>query len=424
MTAYKSEFLTRLSERGFIQQGSNMEELDRRAATETLTGYIGFDCTAPSLHAGSLVQIMMLRWLQKTGHRPIVVLGGGTTRIGDPSFRDSARPLLDDAAIDANKEGIRRVFDKFITFAGANGAPAGGAETAALMVDNREWLDSLGYVDFLRDVGRHFSVNRMLSFESVKLRLEREQNLSFLEFNYMILQAYDFVELYRRYGCTLQMGGSDQWGNIVNGIELGRRTEDAELLGLTTALLTTASGAKMGKTADGAVWLNADMRSPYEYWQYWRNCEDADVGKLLRLFTELPLEEVARLEALEGAELNEAKKVLATEATAMAHGRAAAEEAAETARRTFEEGATGEDLPTVHVAAGDLDAGLGLLTVLVSAGFAKSTSDARRLVQGGGVRVNDAAVNDWRHTLGPGDLQDGAIKLSAGKKRHALVKPS
>ncbi len=414
MTSFRSELLTRLSERGFVQDCTDMDALDTRAAEGIVTGYIGFDCTAPSLHAGSLVQIMMLRWLQQCGHKPIVVLGGGTTRIGDPSFRDSARPILDDAAIDANKEGIRQVFDKFITF--------GDGPTDAIMVDNREWLDELKYIDFLRDVGRHFSVNRMLSFESVKTRLDREQNLSFLEFNYMILQAYDFVELFRRYGCTLQMGGSDQWGNIVNGIDLGRRTDDAELVGLTTALLTTASGAKMGKTADGAVWLNADMRSPYEYWQYWRNVEDADVGKLLRLFTELPLDEVARLEKLEGAELNDAKKVLATEATAMAHGRDAANAAAETAQKTFEQGALGADLPTVEVQASEFADGLGLLTALVSAKLAGSTSEARRLVQGGGVRVNDAVVDDWRRTLSEGDMADGVIKLSAGKKRHAVLK--
>lgn len=414
MPSYKSEFLTRLNERGFIAQCSDFEALDDNLSKGVVTGYIGFDCTAPSLHAGSLVQIMMLRALQQAGHRPIIVLGGGTTRIGDPSFRDAARPLLDDAQIEKNKDGIRKVFSKFLSF--------DDGPTGALMVDNREWLDGLDYVDFLRDVGRHFSVNRMLSFESVKARLEREQNLSFLEFNYMIIQAYDFAELFRRYGCTLQMGGSDQWGNIVNGIDLGRRMDDASLIGLTSPLLTTSSGAKMGKTADGAVWLNEDMLSAYEYWQYWRNVEDADVGKLLRLFTDLPLDEIARLEALEGAELNDAKKVLATEATAMAHGRDAATAAEETARKTFEEGAVSADLPTVVVDAAKWDEGLGLLTALVDAGLSASTSEARRLIQGGGIKVNDEAASDWRQTLSDGDMRDGAIKLSAGKKRHVLLK--
>ncbi|MEQ8745195.1 tyrosine--tRNA ligase [Pyruvatibacter sp.] len=414
MTSYASDFLTRLSQRGFIQQCSDADALDKSAASGVVTGYIGFDCTAPSLHAGSLVQIMMLRILQQTGHRPIVVIGGGTTRIGDPSFRDSARPLLDDAQIELNKAGIRKVFEKFLSF--------DDGPTGAIMVDNREWLDGLDYVDFLRDVGRHFSVNRMLSFESVKARLEREQNLSFLEFNYMIIQAYDFAELFRRYGCTLQMGGSDQWGNIVNGIDLGRRMDDASLLGLTSPLLTTASGTKMGKTADGAVWLNEDMLSAYDYWQYWRNVEDADVGKLLRLFSELPLDEIARLEALEGAELNDAKKVLATEATAMAHGREAALAAEETARQTFEAGQVSQDLPTVTLGTDQWDGGLGLLTALVEAKLSASTSEARRLIQGGGVKVNDAPANDWRQTLSDADMVDGAVKLSAGKKRHVLLK--
>lgn len=414
MTSYKSEFLTHLNDRGFIAQCSDVEALDKSLNEGIVTGYIGYDCTAPSLHAGHLVQILMLRNLQRFGHRPIVVIGGGTTRIGDPSFRDSARPLLDDAAIAKNKEGIKKVFSKFLSF--------DDGPTGALMVDNREWLDGLDYVDFLRDVGRHFSVNRMLSFESVKARLEREQNLSFLEFNYMIIQAYDFAELNRRYGCTLQMGGSDQWGNIVNGIDLGRRMDDASLVGLTSPLLTTSSGAKMGKTADGAVWLNEDMLSAYDYWQYWRNCEDADVGKLLRLFTDLPLDEIARLASLEGADLNDAKKVLATEATAMAHGREAASAAEETARKTFEEGAVAADLPTIEVSADKWTDGLGVLTALVEAKLSASTSEARRLVQGGGVRVNDEQVSDWRRSLGDADMRDGAIKLSAGKKRHVLLK--
>lgn len=414
MPSYKSDFLNHLDERGFIAQCSDAEALEENLSKGVVTGYIGFDCTAPSLHAGSLVQIMMLRALQKAGHRPIVVIGGGTTRIGDPSFRDSARPLLDDDAIAKNKEGIRKVFSKFLRF--------DDGPTGALMVDNREWLDGLDYVDFLRDVGRHFSVNRMLSFESVKARLEREQNLSFLEFNYMIIQAYDFAELYRRYDCTLQMGGSDQWGNIVNGIDLGRRMDDSALIGLTSPLLTTSSGTKMGKTADGAVWLNEDMLPAYDYWQYWRNCEDADVGKLLRLFTDLSLDEIGRLEKLEGAELNDAKKVLATEATAMAHGRAAAEAAEETARKTFEEGSVASDLPTVAIAADMWADGLGVLTALVEAKLSASTSEARRLVQGGGVRINDDQVSDWRRSLGEDDMRDGAIKLSAGKKRHVLIK--
>jgi len=414
MPDFKSEFLQRLDERGFVQQCSDADVLDESLSNGVVSGYIGFDCTAPSLHAGSLVQIMMLRALQQAGHRPIVVIGGGTTRIGDPSFRDSARPLLDDEAIARNKEGIKKVFSKFLSF--------DDGPTGALMVDNREWLDDLQYVDFLRDVGRHFSVNRMLSFESVKARLEREQNLSFLEFNYMIIQAYDFAELFRRYGCTLQMGGSDQWGNIVNGIDLGRRMDDATLIGLTSPLLTTASGAKMGKTADGAVWLNEDMLPAFEYWQYWRNCEDADVGKLLRLFTDLPLDEIARLEALEGAELNDAKKILATEATAMAHGWDAAQSAEETARKTFEEGAVAANLPSVDIAPDKWEDGLGVLTALVEAGLSASTSEARRLVQGGGVRVNDQQISDWRASLSDSDMMDGAVKLSAGKKRHVLLK--
>jgi len=414
MTSYTSDLLTHLNDRGFIAQCSDVEALEDKLSKEIVTGYIGFDCTAPSLHAGSLVQIMMLRALQQAGHRPIVVIGGGTTRIGDPSFRDSARPLLDDAQIEKNKDGIRKVFSKFLSF--------DDGPTGALMVDNREWLDGLDYVDFLRDVGRHFSVNRMLSFESVKARLEREQNLSFLEFNYMIIQAYDFAELNRRYGCTLQMGGSDQWGNIVNGIDLGRRMDDAELVGLTSPLLTTSSGTKMGKTADGAVWLNEDMLSAYDYWQYWRNCEDADVGKLLRLFTDLPLDDIARLEALEGAELNEAKKVLATEATAMAHGRDAATAAEETARKTFEEGSVAADLPSIEIKSDAWADGLGLLTALVDAKLSASTSEARRLVQGGGVRINDEQITDWRRAIGDDDLREGSVKLSAGKKRHVLLR--
>ena len=413
---FKSDFLTVLSERGFIHQVSDADGLDRLAAGGTLTAYIGFDLTAPSLHVGSLVQIMMLRWLQKTGHRPIVLMGAGTTRIGDPSGKDEARRLLGPAEIEANKAGIAAVFGRFLDF----------GEASAIVADNSDWLLGLAYVDFLRDIGRHFSVNRMLAFESVKLRLEREQPLSFLEFNYMVLQAYDFVELYRRHGCRLQMGGSDQWGNIVSGIDLGRRVEGAELHGLTTPLITTSSGAKMGKTADGAVWLNADLVSPYEYWQFWRNTHDRDVGRFLRLFTELPLAEIARLEALEGQELNEAKKVLATEATALAHGRVAADEAAMTAQRTFEDGAIGEALPTLEVPRAELDAGIGILAAATRAGLVASNGEARRQIRAGAFRLNDEVVTDERRSLTTTTdlLPAGYIKLSVGRKRHALVKPA
>jgi tyrosyl-tRNA synthetase len=413
---FRSDFLTVLSERGFIHQVSDADGLDRLAAGGTLTAYIGFDLTAPSLHVGSLVQIMMLRWLQRTGHRPIVLMGAGTTRIGDPSGKDEARRLLGPAEIEANKAGIAAVFGKFLDF----------GEASAIVADNSDWLLGLAHVDFLRDIGRHFSVNRMLAFESVKLRLEREQPLSFLEFNYMVLQAYDFVELYRRHGCRLQMGGSDQWGNIVSGIDLGRRVEGAELHGLTTPLITTSSGAKMGKTADGAVWLNADLVSPYEYWQFWRNTHDRDVGRFLRLFTELPLAEIARLGALEGQELNEAKKVLATEATALAHGREAAEQAATTAERTFEQGEIGEALPTLEVPRAELDAGIGILAAATRAGLVASNGEARRQIRAGAFRLNDEVVSDERRSLTTATdlLPAGYIKLSVGRKRHALVKPA
>ena len=413
---FRSDFLTVLSERGFIHQVSDADGLDRLAAGGTLTAYIGFDLTAPSLHVGSLVQIMMLRWLQRTGHRPIVLMGAGTTRIGDPSGKDEARRLLGPAEIAANKAGIAAVFGKFLDF----------GEASAIVADNSDWLLGLAHVDFLRDIGRHFSVNRMLAFESVKLRLEREQPLSFLEFNYMVLQAYDFVELYRRHGCRLQMGGSDQWGNIVSGIDLGRRVEGAELHGLTTPLITTSSGAKMGKTADGAVWLNADLVSPYEYWQFWRNTHDRDVGRFLRLFTELPLAEIARLGALAGQELNEAKKVLATEATALAHGRVAADEAARTAQRTFEDGAIGEALPTLEVPRAELDAGIGILAAATRAGLVASNGEARRQIRAGAFRLNDEVVTDERRSLTTATdlLPAGYIKLSVGRKRHALVKPA
>ncbi|MBO6726488.1 MAG: tyrosine--tRNA ligase [Rhizobiaceae bacterium] len=416
MSAFKSDFLRTLSERGFIHQISDETGLDELFAKETVTAYIGFDATAQSLHAGSLIQIMMLHWMQQTGHRPIALMGGGTSMIGDPSFKDEARKLLSVDGIEENLTGIRRNFEPYLNF--------GDGATDALMINNADWLLNLNYVEFLRDVGRHFSVNRMLSFDSVKLRLDREQSLSFLEFNYMILQAYDFVELNRRHDCRLQMGGSDQWGNIVNGIDLGHRLGAPQLYALTSPLLTTSSGAKMGKTAEGAVWLDADMMSAWDFWQYWRNTEDADVGRFLKLYTTLPLDEVARLAALGGAEINDAKKVLATEVTAMLHGRQAAEAAAETARKTFEEGALAGDLPSIEVAAAELKAGAGLLSLLVQAGLAGSNSEARRHVQGGAVRVNDAQVNDPRASVSDADVSaEGVIKLSLGKKKHILVRP-
>jgi tyrosyl-tRNA synthetase len=410
--AFKSDLMNVLAERGYLHQCSDAEGLDTLAAKEKITGYIGFDATAPSLHAGSLIQIMMLHWMQETGHRPIALMGGGTTMIGDPSFKDEARKLLTVEDIDRNLDGIKQVFSKFLDFEGGR----------ALMINNADWLRDLNYIEFLRDVGRHFSVNKMLSFDSVKLRLEREQSLSFLEFNYMILQGYDFVELYRRTGCILQMGGSDQWGNIVNGIDLGHKMEQVQLFALTSPLLTTSSGAKMGKTAAGAVWLSPDLLSPYEYWQFWRNTEDADVGRFLKLYTKLPLAEVARLAALSGSEINDAKKVLATEATALLHGRAAADEAAEAARRTFEEGARADALPTITVPSAELAAGLPALGLFVRAGLVASNGEARRQIRGGGLRVNDAPVTDERASLSASDLADGAIKLSLGRKKHVLVK--
>jgi len=415
MTTYRSDFLRTVVDRGYLHQCTDLEGLDALAAAEPVVAYVGFDCTAPSLHAGSLVSIMLLRILQRTGHRPIVLMGGGTTRVGDPSGRDETRKLLSDAEIDANMAGIRAVFERFLAF--------GDGPTDAVMVNNADWLDGLQYIPFLRDFGVHFSVNRMLGFESVKARLEREHPLSFLEFNYMVLQAYDFLELSRRHGCRLQMGGSDQWGNIVNGVELARRLDRRELFGLTTPLLTTASGAKMGKTAAGAVWLNGDMLSPYEYWQYWRNTEDADVGRFLRLFTELPLDEIARLEALAGSEINEAKKVLADRATALCHGAPAAADAADTARRTFEEHARGDALPTVEVPRSRLEAGVPAFDLLREAGLAASNSEARRLIKGGGGRLNDAVITSETRVVTTADLSaDGVIKVSAGKKRHALVR--
>lgn len=416
MSTVKSEFLHELKARGFIHQSTDEAGLDKLARSERVTGYIGFDCTAPSLHVGNLLGIMMLRKLQQTGHRPIVLIGGGTTKVGDPSGKDEARKLLSEAEIAANVVGIESVFSKFVTF--------GGGQSDAVMVNNADWLGTLNYIDFLRDYGRHFSVNRMLTYDSVKLRLEREQPLSFIEFNYMVLQAYDFVELWRRFGCRLQMGGSDQWGNIVGGIELGRRADGAELFGLTSPLLTTASGSKMGKTAAGAIWLNPDMLSPYDYWQFWRNSEDADVERFLKLFTELPLKEIEKLAKLKGAELNEAKKILATEATALVHGRDAADRAAETARATFEEGQNAVSLPTFEVKRADLEKGLGVLNASLLVGFVQSTGEARRQIKGGGLKVNDMAVADERRLLTPSDLtEDGVIKLSLGKKRHVLIRP-
>ncbi len=416
MTAFepRSDFLRDFVARGYLHQCTDLEAFDALARQSRVTGYIGFDATADSLHVGSLVQIMLLCRLQQHGHRPIVLMGGGTTKIGDPSGRDETRKLLSPADIDRNIAGIRRIFDRFLSF----------GEGEAVMANNADWLDGLAYIPFLRDYGRHFSVNRMLSFESVKLRLEREQPLSFLEFNYMVLQAYDFLELARRYGCVLQMGGSDQWGNIVNGVELGRRIESRSLYGLTTPLITTAAGAKMGKTAAGAVWLNADRLPPYDYWQYWRDTADADVGRFLRMFTDLPLPEIERLEKLEGAEINAAKILLATEATAMAHGREAAEAAAETARRTFAEGGAGEDLPSIEVASGDLDRGIPAIELLHRTGLAASRSEARRLIKGGGARVNGQPLADDASLVTRADVTpDGYVKLSAGRKRHALVRP-
>ena len=452
MTEPRSEFLRAVASRGFLHQCTDIGALDTLAGTQPLTAYIGFDCTADSLHVGSLVQIMLLRLLQRTGHRPIVLLGGGTTKVGDPSGKDESRKLLSDNEIARNTAGIRKIFERFLKF--------GDGPSDALFVDNADWLDGLGYIPFLRDIGRHFSVNRMLGFESVKLRLEREQPLSFLEFNYMVLQAYDFLELERRFDCRLQMGGSDQWGNIVSGVELVRRMDEKAVFGLTAPLITTAGGEKMGKTAKGAVWLDAAKLGPNDYWQFWRNTADADVGRFLRLFTDLPVDEIARLECLRGAELNEAKKLLASEATALVHGETAAAAAAKTAAETFEASeASGtitvtisaddlramdesriirvtpsdDDLtytvvttswPVVSIARGDLEKGVPVVKVLLQAGLTPSNSESRRLVRGGGARVNDAVVADEAATLGIGDLQgpDGIIKLSAGKKRHALVR--
>ncbi|WP_156850862.1 tyrosine--tRNA ligase [Bartonella refiksaydamii] len=416
MFAFKSDFLHIMNERGFIHQISDEKGLDDLFSKEVVSAYIGFDPTASSLHAGSLLQIMMLYWLQKTGHRPIALMGGGTGLIGDPSFKDEARRLLTQDDIDSNIASIKKVFANYLTF--------GDKNNDACIVNNAEWLCNLNYLEFLRDVGKHFSVNRMLSFDSVKLRLEREHSLSFLEFNYMILQAYDFVELYKRYGLRMQMGGSDQWGNIINGIELGHRLGTTQLYALTSPLLTTSSGAKMGKSLNGAVWLNADMLSPYQFWQYWRNTEDADVTRFLKFYTTLPMNEILKLSALQGTEINEAKKILATEITAMLHGHSLANEAAETARKTFEEKAHGENLPTVEINAAKLKTGVGLLTLLVQAELAKSNSEARRHVQGGSVRINDKIIEDETRLIFEEDVNvSGIIKLSFGKKKHVILKP-
>jgi len=416
MFAYKSDFLNIMSERGFIHQTSDDAGLDALFQKEIVSAYIGFDATAPSLHAGSLVQIMMLHWLQKCGHRPVALMGGGTSMVGDPSGKEESRKMLTVEDIENNKASIKKAFTRFLTF--------GDGVRDAVMPDNADWLLKINYLEFLRDYGKNFSVNAMLARDSVKQRLDRAQHLSFLEFNYMILQAYDFVELNRLYGCRLQMGGSDQWGNIVSGVDLGRRCGTPDLYALTTPLLATSSGAKMGKTASGAVWLNPDMLTPYDFWQYWRNTEDADVGRFLKLFTTMPMDEIARLEALEGAELNEAKKILATETTALVHGRDEAEKANETARKTFEEGTVSADLPTISVVSAELDAGVGILSMLVKAGLASSNGEARRHIKGGAVRINDVSMSDEQAIIQSAALtSEGIIKLSIGKKRHVLVRP-
>ncbi|MGD8325490.1 MAG: tyrosine--tRNA ligase [Sphingomonadales bacterium] len=411
---HKSELINALDQRGYIQDATDLAALDTKAAEGTITAYVGFDLTASSLHVGNLVSIMLLRRLQQAGHRPIVLMGGGTTKVGDPSGKDASRKLLTSEQIDENKANILKAFKQFLKF--------GDGPTDAIMIDNSDWLDHLEYISFLRDIGRHFSINRMLTMDSVKLRLEREQPLSFLEFNYMILQAYDFLELNRRFDCTLQMGGSDQWGNIVNGVDLTRRVAGNTVYGLTTPLITTADGAKMGKTAKGAVWLNEEALPAYDYWQFWRNTQDADVGRFLRIFTDLPLDEITRLEALEGQEINEAKKILATEATAMCRGREAAEAAADTAQKTFEQGISGAALPQISVDKARLNSGLSIIEALVDAGLVASKGEARRLIRGGGAKVNDVKIIDENQMLQADDFNgDGKIKLSAGKKKHALI---
>ncbi len=415
MTSYKSDFLQNLSARGFIHQGSDLETLDQKLSKGPLTAYIGFDATAPSLHVGNLMGIMMLAWFQRTGNKPVTLMGGGTTKVGDPSGKDEARKLIDHDGIQKNISTIKTAFSKFLNY--------GDGKTDAIMVNNDEWLSKLNYIDFLRDYGRHFSVNRMLSFDSVKLRLDREQNLSFLEFNYMIMQAYDFVELHKKYGVTLQMGGSDQWGNIINGVELGRRAINADLYALTCPLITTSSGAKMGKSVNGAIWLNADMLSAYDYWQFWRNTEDADVGKFLKFYTFLPLDEIARLESLQGAEINEAKKILAFEATKLCHGIEAAQAAEATAKATFEQGGAGDNLPTIFISQQELETGIGATELFRKADLAESNGDMKRLVAGQGARINDEVITDQNIRVTIQNMtSDGYIKLSAGKKRHALIK--
>jgi len=417
MTAFKSDFLNILQQRGFVHQCSDFDGLDALAAKGQATAYVGYDCTAPSLHIGNFLTMMMLHWLQQSGNKPVTLMGGGTTMVGDPSGKDESRAIRSVAEIEANKASIRGVFAKVLRY--------GEGPSDAVMLDNAEWLTKLNWIEMLRDIGRHFSVNRMLTMDSVRLRLEREQEMSFIEFNYMVCQAYDYVELSRRVDCRLQMGGSDQWGNIVNGVDLGRRMGTPQLFALTTPLLTTASGEKMGKTAQGAVWLNADQFSPYDFWQYWRNVEDADVVKFLKLFTILPMSEIARLAALQGGEINEAKKVLATEATALLHGRDAANTAAETARQTFEEGTHAENLPTIEISGTELDAGLGVLAAFVKTGLVASNGEARRQIKGGGLRVNDTPVSDEKMMLAPKHLTpEGVIKLSLGRKRHVLLKPA
>jgi len=417
MSIFKSDFLNTLQQRGFIHQCSDFEGLDQLAGQGQATGYVGYDCTAPSLHIGNFLTMMMLYWLQQSGNKPITLMGGGTTMVGDPSGKEETRALRTIAEIEANKQSIRGVFVKLLKF--------GDGNSDAAMLDNAEWLTKLNWIEMLRDVGKHFSVNRMLTMDSVRLRLEREQEMSFIEFNYMVCQAYDFVELSRRIGCRLQMGGSDQWGNIVMGVDLGRRMGTPQLFALTTPLLTTASGDKMGKTAKGAVWLNADQFAPYDFWQYWRNTEDADVVKFLKLFTTLPMHEITKLAQLKGAEINEAKKALAFAATALLHGADAARLAAETARQTFEEGAIAQNLPTVEIPLGELEAGSGVLTLFVKAGLVASNGEARRQIKGGGLRVNDTTVTDEKMMLSEANLTaEGVIKLSLGKKRHVLVKPA
>ncbi|UTW57328.1 tyrosine--tRNA ligase [Kordiimonas sp. SCSIO 12603] len=415
MTQLKSEFLNILQERGYIHQVTDLEALDKKMSEGPISAYIGFDCTAPSLHVGSLVQIMMLRWLQKTGNKPIVLMGGGTSKIGDPSGRDESRQLMTDEIIQNNLDGIFTVFNQLLEF--------GDGKTDAKMVNNDDWLSSLSYIPFLREIGPHFTINRMMTFDSVKLRLDREQPLTFLEFNYMILQAYDFMELAKRESVSLQMGGSDQWGNIVNGMELARRMGGGQLFGLTTPLMTTSDGKKMGKTANGAVWLNEAQLPAYDYWQFWRNTTDADVGRFLRLFTELPMDEIARLEALEGREINDAKIILANEATKLCRGLDAAKTAEATAKETFEKGGAGADLPTINVSSDTLNAGINIIDLFVQAGLGSSKGEVRRLIKQGGAKLNDVKVDSEEVTVAAADIADGQIKLSAGKKRHALVKP-